>query len=502
MIEWNGSGLGESAETAALVTNHEVTLSRLDRSTLYFFRVKSVDAEGVDGQSQLYSFRLAPLPPASVVAMGGDGRVDVVWEVHDDFSVAGFNVYGRQSGTSSWSKLNSSLVYDTIYTDQAVNNGVAYEYSVSSVDHDGNEGERSAEDSTTPQAASATTLSARLSPDAKGRLILSTSGSPYTIAENGALIDNGTLYIAPGTVMNDSGVLTIKENTFIRGTKTNRVTLGAQLSLQSGTFQMLHSELQKGLSPPESYTLAFNTFKDRPNLNGKTVANVIANTYQLSLNRNEWEYPRYFINNEVSNLGIYISSSSTYKFLFNRFTGSENAFNILVYENSPLSIRFNTLNKVSVRNNDSYTFDLGENYWGATTTAEMESKGANANIGAIYDVHDNWERATIDYSNWLTAELPHTGTKLDGPTWPEVVREDTKGQEVTFKARAYGAVKMMVSTDGTFTDPEQGDVDWKDYAMRRTILTNQPSEILYARFQDAEGDESYVGVEGMSYDLE
>ena len=117
-----------------------------------------------------------PLPPAEMVAMGGDGRVDVVWEVHDDFSVAGFNVYGRQSGTSSWSKLNSSLVYDTIYTDQAVNNGVAYEYSVSSVDHDGNEGERSAEDSATPQAASATTLSARLSPDAKGRLILSTSG--------------------------------------------------------------------------------------------------------------------------------------------------------------------------------------------------------------------------------------------------------------------------------------------------------------------------------------
>ena len=94
------------------------------------------------------------------------------------------------------------------------------------------------------------------------------------------------------------------------------------------------------------------------------------------------------------------------------------------------------------------------------------------------------------------------GPKWDGPTWPEVVREDTKGQEVTFKARAYGAVKMMVSTDGTFTDPEQGDVDWKDYAMRRTIITNQPNETLYARFQDAEGDESYVAVEGMSYDLE
>ena len=153
-------------------------------------------------------------------------------------------------------------------------------------------------------------------------------------------------------------------------------------------------------------------------------------------------------------------------------------------------------------NNDSYTFDLGENYWGASTTAEMETKGANANIGAIYDVHDNWERATIDYSNWLQAELPHTGPKLDGPTWPEVVREDTKGQEVSFRVRAYGAIKMMISTDGTFSDTDQGDTSWQDYAMRRTIITNQPNETLYARFQDAEGDESYVAVEGMSYDLE
>ena len=168
---------------------------------------------------------------------------------------------------------------------------------------------------------------------------------------------------------------------------------------------------------------------------------MIANTYQLSLNRNEWEYPRYFINNEVSNLGIYISSSSTYKFLFNRFTGSENAFNILVYENSPLSIRFNTLNKVSVRNNDSYTFDLGENYWGATTTAEMESKGANANIGAIYDVRDNWERATIDYSNWLLQSCPiqvQNWTGRPGRRWSARTRRS--------RSEFNRLWKMMVST--------------------------------------------------------
>jgi len=265
---------------------------------------------------------------------------------------------------------------------------------------------------------------------------------------------------------------------------------------------MLHSELQKGLTPSESYTLAFNTFKDRPDLNWKTVANVVSNTYQLSSQRNEWEQLRYFINNEVYNLGFGFWTDNSYKFLFNRFTGNQNAFNLCVSANSRVTILFNTLNSVNVCNNESNTFDLGENYWGASTTAEMDTKGVNANIGAIYDVHDNWERATIDYSNWLAAELPHTGPKLDGPTWPEVVREDTKGQEVSFRVRAYGAIKMMISTDGTFSDTDQGDTSWQDYAMRRTIITNQPNETLYARFQDAEGDESYVAVEGMSYDLE
>ena len=366
--------------------------------------------------------------------MGGDGRVDVVWEVHDDFSVTGFNVYGRQSGTSSWSKLNSSLVYDTIYTDQAVNNGVAYEYSVSSVDHDGNEGERSAEDSTTPQAASATTLSARLSPDAKGRLILSTSGSPYTIAENGALIDNGTLYIAPGTVMNDSGIFTIKENTFIRGTKTKNVSLSTQLNLHSGTFLMLHAEVNKGFHPAGSYTFAFNTFNNRPYLKSRSVANVISNTYQLPSNNSDNENPKFFINNKVSKHEIQISSYQEYNYMFNKFTGSQNAFNIHVDSQNRIKILFNSLNSVRASNHGSYTFNLGQNYWGATTTTEMETKGANANIGAIYDVHDDWERVTIDYSNWLAAELPHTGPKLDGPTWPEVVREDTKGQEVSSRS--------------------------------------------------------------------
>ena len=265
---------------------------------------------------------------------------------------------------------------------------------------------------------------------------------------------------------------------------------------------MLHAEVNKGFHPAGSYTFAFNTFNNRPFLKSRSVANVISNTYQLPSNNSDNENPKFFINNKVSKHQIQISSHQDYNYMFNKFTGSQNAFNIHVDSQNRIKILFNSLNSVRASNHGSETFNLGKNYWGATTTTEMETKGANANIGAIYDVHDNWEAVTIDYSNWLPAELPHAGPKLDGPTWPEVVREDTKGQEVSLKVRAYGAIKMMISTDGTFSDTDQGDTSWQDYAMRRTIITNQPNETLYARFQDAEGDESYVAVEGMSYDLE
>jgi len=177
--------------------------------------------------------------------------------------------------------------------------------------------------------------------------------------------------------------------------------------------------------------------------------------------------------------------------------------NLSIYRESQLAeLKYNSFTNTTLTSESEVSsssdpkIELRYNHWGADTIDESDYE----NISFVTNANDP-RKYRFDFTGWLSESLSFAGRHLDGPTWPEVVREDTKGQEVTFKARAYGAVKMMVSTDGTFTDPEQGDVDWKDYAMRRTILTNQPSSILYARFQDAEGDESYVGVEGLSYDL-
>jgi len=236
--------------------------------------------------------------------------VDIVWDLHEDFSVAGFNVYGRPSGSNSWSQLNSSLVQDTLYTDTIVTNGSTYEYAVSAVDHDGNEGEKSAADAATPQAASPTTLSARLSPDEKGRVILTSSGSPYTVEVNsGALADNGTLYIAPGTELVSSGTFTIRQNTRVRGTQDDPVVLGAQLNFASGTLEMLYGQLGKSFSPRGAYTIAYTDLQNNDldfNYTSYSPSNFLSNQ---AVTNSGSESVKYLVNNSYSNSRNYVSDA-------------------------------------------------------------------------------------------------------------------------------------------------------------------------------------------------
>jgi subtilisin family serine protease len=51
----------------------------------------------------------------------------------------------------------------------------------------------------------------------------------------------------------------------------------------------------------------------------------------------------------------------------------------------------------SLGTNQEYT----SNYWGPSTTAEMNEKGPDADISTIYDFHDDFGLADVNYSNWL-----------------------------------------------------------------------------------------------------
>lgn len=93
-----------------------------------------------------------PAAPTGLTATGGDGQVILGWADNDETDLAGYNVYrGTTSGT--YSKVNSSLVTTSAYTDTGLLNGTPYYYVVTAVDLSPNQSANSNEASATPQAA-------------------------------------------------------------------------------------------------------------------------------------------------------------------------------------------------------------------------------------------------------------------------------------------------------------------------------------------------------------
>jgi hypothetical protein len=70
---------------------------------------------------------------------GTNHAVKLNWVASTGSSVAGYNVYRKSSGGSSYTKLNSSVNQSTSFTDAVCQNGQAYQYYVTSVDGSGKE---------------------------------------------------------------------------------------------------------------------------------------------------------------------------------------------------------------------------------------------------------------------------------------------------------------------------------------------------------------------------
>jgi hypothetical protein len=65
--------------------------------------------------------------------------VNLSWKPSTSNDVAGYNVYRSPNGSSSWSKLNPSLVASTLYSDSTVSAKTTYYYAATTVDTHGRE---------------------------------------------------------------------------------------------------------------------------------------------------------------------------------------------------------------------------------------------------------------------------------------------------------------------------------------------------------------------------
>jgi len=79
-------------------------------------------------------------PPTNVSASAlNDGDVRLTWSPSSDPMVAGYNLYRREVGQNTATKLNQTRLLDTQYRDETTVAGKSYEYRVTAVNTRGSE---------------------------------------------------------------------------------------------------------------------------------------------------------------------------------------------------------------------------------------------------------------------------------------------------------------------------------------------------------------------------
>jgi hypothetical protein len=95
---------------------------------------------------------MPPAPPTALVAAAGDARVTLDWADNAEGDLAGYDVYRAPATGGPYTKLTTTRLTASAYTDSAVTNGTSYYYVVTATDTAGNESAASGEASATPVA--------------------------------------------------------------------------------------------------------------------------------------------------------------------------------------------------------------------------------------------------------------------------------------------------------------------------------------------------------------
>lgn len=91
-----------------------------------------------------------PAAPSGLSATAGDGTATLDWDDNGEIDLDGYNIYRSTVSGSGYTRLNSTLLTASGYTDNTVSNGTTYYYVVTAVDTSANESEFSKEQSATP----------------------------------------------------------------------------------------------------------------------------------------------------------------------------------------------------------------------------------------------------------------------------------------------------------------------------------------------------------------
>ncbi len=148
------SGSGYSKINTGLVATSNYTDTGLTGGITYYYVVTAVDLganeSGYSNEDDATPTDPAPSPPTGLTATAGDRQASLDWNDNSEGDLAGYNVYRSLTSGSGYSKINSSLVSASNYTDTDLNGGTTYYYVVTAVDLASHESAYSAQDDATP----------------------------------------------------------------------------------------------------------------------------------------------------------------------------------------------------------------------------------------------------------------------------------------------------------------------------------------------------------------
>ncbi|MGB8225261.1 MAG: right-handed parallel beta-helix repeat-containing protein [Sedimentisphaerales bacterium] len=157
-----------------------------------------------------------PAAPTGLSATGYNGSVGLDWDDNGESDLDGYNIYRSTTSGSGYSKLNSSLLSNSNYTDDSVINNTTYYYVVTAVDVNEHESGYSSQSSATPADTNAPATPTGLEAAAGDQIVLlgwnANSESDLagyniyrsTTSGSGYIKLNSSLLIAPD--YNDSNV--------------------------------------------------------------------------------------------------------------------------------------------------------------------------------------------------------------------------------------------------------------------------------------------------------
>jgi len=126
----------------------------------YFYRVRTLAQYGADTAESDDSATVEvaprdvfpPAAPANLIAVVGEGRVDLTWDASTAADLAGYFVYRSRTAGRGYQRLTPQALVAQNFADAQVEAGVSYYYVVTAVDATGNESGYSNEVAAVPPA--------------------------------------------------------------------------------------------------------------------------------------------------------------------------------------------------------------------------------------------------------------------------------------------------------------------------------------------------------------